>query len=66
MMPERAVALIAFEVLKVVAACHNIHVLHGDIKVGAAVRHGAWGSAGGARRKSVRRDAYTQGCGRQA
>ena len=32
-MPERAVALIAYEVLKVVAACHAINVLHGDIKV---------------------------------
>ncbi|KAI8467254.1 MAG: hypothetical protein J3K34DRAFT_523859 [Monoraphidium minutum] len=31
-MPERAVALIAYEVLKVVAACHAINVLHGDIK----------------------------------
>jgi serine/threonine protein kinase len=31
-MPERAVALIAYEVLKVVSACHAINVLHGDIK----------------------------------
>jgi hypothetical protein len=29
---ERAVALIAFEVLKVVAACHGLGILHGDIK----------------------------------
>lgn len=31
-LPERAVALVAYEVLKVVAACHEAHILHGDIK----------------------------------
>ncbi|KIZ00722.1 Calcium-dependent protein kinase 2 [Monoraphidium neglectum] len=31
-LPERAVALIAYEVLKIVDACHEAHILHGDIK----------------------------------
>jgi len=31
-LPERAVALIGYEVLKVVAACHRNNVLHGDVK----------------------------------
>jgi calcium-dependent protein kinase len=31
-LPERAVALIGYEVLKVVAACHRNGVLHGDVK----------------------------------
>jgi serine/threonine protein kinase len=31
-LPERAVALIGYEVLKVVATCHRHNVLHGDVK----------------------------------
>jgi serine/threonine protein kinase len=38
---ERAVALIAFEVLKVVAACHSLGILHGDIKpANFVLKHG--------------------------
>jgi serine/threonine protein kinase len=43
-LPERAVALIAYEVLKIVDACHEAHILHGDIKVG---RHRALGAGTG-------------------
>lgn len=34
-LPERVVALIAHEVVKVVEACHARSILHGDIKVSA-------------------------------
>jgi serine/threonine protein kinase len=32
-LPEHCVAVVLFEVLKVVAACHRRSVFHGDIKV---------------------------------
>jgi len=41
-LPERVVALIGYEVVKVVAACHERDILHGDIKVGWG-----WGGVGG-------------------
>jgi len=31
-LPERAVALIAYEVLQVVEKCHELGILHGDVK----------------------------------
>jgi calcium-dependent protein kinase len=31
-LPERAVALIAYEVLQVVEKCHELGILHGDLK----------------------------------
>lgn len=32
-LPERVIALIAYETVKVVAACHERDIMHGDIKV---------------------------------
>ena len=29
---EKALALVAFEVLKIVKACHELGILHGDVK----------------------------------